>query len=356
MSIQQVEMISFRSHKKKVITFSPGINLIWGENGSGKTSVLEAVYILSNGKSFKTNKLSETIQEGQKETVVTATFDDMKTTTLYQPSLGHKKIKINNTPSNTKDLIGKNPTVLVSPEEEKITKGPHADRRVYFNRLFSNVSKTYLFNLIKYTAAIKNRNHLLKQNKQTSEVVLWDAPVAKYGTLLWLEKKELQKTFNKETSIVCKKYSNNVEVDVLTSAPKNPTEKDFLLNLEKNISREAVVRRTLVGPHTDKYTITFKNKPLREYGSQGEHKLSFVLLKVAEHRFIENETNKKPTLLLDDLFAKLDLDRGNAIFDLIKNSGQTIITNTDLAGAENHGINTDNPNNKAIHLVRKWKN
>ena len=103
-------------------------------------------------------------------------------------------------------------------------------------------------------------------------------------------------------------------------------------------------------------SISFKNKTLREYGSQGEHKLSFVLLKVAEHGFVEKEANKKPTLLLDDLFAKLDNDRGNAIFDLIRKSGQTIITNTDLVGEETRKINTKNPNNKTIHLLRDWKN
>ena len=96
MPIQQIEMINFRSHQKKVVVFSPGINLIWGENGSGKTSVLEAVYILSNGKSFKTNKLSETINTGKKETIISAMFDN-KTTTLFQPLVGQKKIKTNNT-------------------------------------------------------------------------------------------------------------------------------------------------------------------------------------------------------------------------------------------------------------------
>ena len=355
MPIQQVEMINFRNHQKKVVTFSPGINLIWGENGSGKTSILEAVYILSNGKSFKTSRLTETINSGTREAVISAVFDNKKTT-LYQTTGGQKKIKTNNTIKKTKDLIGKNPTVLVSPEEEKITKGPHADRRKYFNRLFSNVSKTYLTNLIRYTAAIKNRNTLLKQNKPQSDIGVWDMPVVKYGVLLWLEKNLLQKSFNSQVELVCKKYNNNIDINISTSAPHNPSEEEFLLKLESQKQKERVLRRTLAGPHTDKYTIGFNNKPLREYGSQGEHKLSFVLFKVAEHGFIKKEANKTPTLLLDDLFAKLDSDRGNAIFDLIKKSGQTIITNTDLAGAETHGINTKNPNNKTIHLLRNWKN
>ena len=349
-------MINFRNHQKRVVSFSPGINLLWGENGSGKTSVLEAIYILSNGKSFKTNRLIETVKEGCSETIITAIYDDTKTTTLHQPRLGQKKFKRNNTNSNRRDLIGKNPTILVSPEEEKITKGPHADRRVYFNRLFSNVSKTYLFNLIKYTGAIKNRNTLLKLNKPINEIKIWDAPVAKYGTLIWSEKKQLQKIFNKEINRVCEKYNDDIVLSVSTTTPDYIDENTFLMNLKKNVDRDIAVRRTLVGPHTDKYKISFKNKPLRSYGSQGEHKLSFVLLKVAEHGFIKQETKKTPILLLDDLFAKLDLGRGNAIFDLIKGTGQTIITNTDLAGVESHGIDTSTPNNKSIHLKRSWKN
>ena len=354
MPIQQIEMINFRSHQKKVVVFSPGINLIWGENGSGKTSVLEAVYILSNGKSFKTAKLSETINFGKNETIISAVFDD-KTTTFYQPTNGQKQIKTNNIIKKTKDLIGKNPTVLVSPEEEKITKGPHTERRKYFNRLFSNVSKTYLSNLIKYTAAIKNRNLLLRQNKPQNEINIWNNPIAKYGTLLWLEKNSLQKTFNETLSFVCKEYNKNIDINIKPNTPQNPSTTMFLEELKKQSTREGFLKRTLVGPHTDKYSIIFNNKPLRECGSQGEHKLSFVLLKVTEHSFIKKELKKTPTLLLDDLFAKLDTERGNAIFDLIKKSGQTIITNTDLAGAENHGINTNNPNNKSIHLSREWK-
>ena len=354
MPIQQIEMINFRSHQKKVVVFSPGINLIWGENGSGKTSVLEAVYILSNGKSFKTNKLSETINTGKKETIISATFDN-KTTTLYQPLVGQKKIKTNNTIKKTRDLIGQNPTVLVSPEEEKITKGPHSERRNYFNRLFSNVSKTYLINLIKYTSAIKNRNFLLKQKKQ-DEIRVWSETVAKYGTMLWLEKNTLQKSFNHELGLVCKEYNNKIDITVSTNTPENPTKENLLKNLQTQTDKEMVLGRTLFGPHTDKYTTSFNNKPLRGQGSQGEHKLSFVLLKVSEHGFIKKKLNKTPTLLLDDLFAKLDLGRGNAIFDLIKKSGQTIITNTDLIEAKTHGINTKNPNNKEVHLLRKWKN
>ena len=138
--------------------------LIVGENGSGKTSIIEAVHILSNGKSFKTNRLIEIITSNRKEAIVRAVFGD-KNMVFHQTKKPSKKIKINNIEKSTKDLVGKNPTVLVSPEEEKITKGPHSERRRFFDRVFSNISKTYFNNLINYSTTLKNRNTLLKQQK-----------------------------------------------------------------------------------------------------------------------------------------------------------------------------------------------
>ena len=355
MSIEKIEMTNFRNHKDVLVDFSPGINIIWGENGSGKTSILEAVYLASNGKSFKTNKLSEAIQTGENETTISALFSDHKIT-IHQNKQALKKIKINNADKKIKDLIGKNPTVLVSPEEEKITKGPHLERRKYFNRLFSTVSQTYLSHLVNYSAAIKNRNSLLKQKKTKNEIEIWNEPVAKYGSLVWLEKQQLEKTFNKELGVVCNKYGNNIKININSDIPTNKTKTGLLEQLQNSINKEILVGRTLCGPHSDKYNILFNNKKLRVFGSQGEHKLSFVIIKITEHSFIKTKTGKSATLLLDDLFAKLDLERGNAIFDLIKDSSQTIITNTDLISAEKHGIDTTNPNNQATHLKRNWKN
>ena len=355
MSIEKIEMTNFRNHKDFLVDFSPGINIIWGENGSGKTSILEAVYLASNGKSFKTNRLSETIKTGANETTVKALFSDHKIT-IHQNKRALKKIKINNTDKKTKDLIGKNPTVLVSPEEEKITKGPHLERRKYFNRLFATVSKKYLSNLVNYSAAIKNRNSLLKQKKTKTEIEIWNEPVAKYGSLVWLEKQQLEKTFNSELAAVCNRHSNDITINIKPDTPTDKTKETLLQQLQNTINKEIVVGRTLCGPHCDKYNILFNNKRLRVFGSQGEHKLSFVIIKITEHSFIKTETGKSATLLLDDLFAKLDLERGSAIFDLIKKSSQTIITNTDLISAEKHGIDTNNPNNQTTHLKRNWKN
>lgn len=355
MSIKKIEMINFRNHEDIVFDFSPGINIIWGENGSGKTSIIEAVHILSNGKSFKTNRLIETITSNKKEAIVKAVFGD-KNMVFHQTKKPSKKIKINNIEKSTKDLVGKNPTVLVSPEEEKITKGPHSERRRFFDRVFSNISKTYFNNLINYSTALKNRNTLLKQQKNKHEIEIWNNPLIKYGCQLWEERKLLHSKFNKNIEGVCGGYNKKVDIAVSLDCPSDTSQNRFKNRLNEKLEKELFLGRTLSGPHLDKYTTSFNNKDLRVYGSQGEHKLTFLIFKIAEHGFIKNETGKKPTLLLDDLFSKLDLERGNAIFDLIKSSGQTFITNTDLITAEQHGIDINNPNNKTIHLVRSWKN
>ena len=164
------------------------------------------------------------------------------------------------------------------------------------------------------------------------------------------------KKFKDSIKNVCKNYNKSVDVMVDYEHPSNPSTEWFYENLREKNDKEFLLGRTLTGPHLDKHTPYFNSKNLKMFGSQGEHKLAFVVIKIAEHYFIEKETGKKPTLLLDDLFSKLDLERGNAIFDLIKTSGQAFITNTDLVTAEQHGIDTKDTNNKTIHLVRNWKN
>ena len=355
MSIKKIEMINFRNHEDIVFNFSPGINIIWGENGSGKTSIIEAVHILSNGKSFKTNRLVETITTKKQETIIKAGFGD-KEIVFHQTTKPSKRIKINKIEKTTKDLVGQNPTVLISPEEEKITKGPHSERRKFFDRVFSNTSKNYFKNLINYSSVLKNRNTLLKNKKSRKEVEIWDEPLVKYGCMLWEKKILLQSKFKDSIKNVCKNYNKSVDVMVDYEHPSNPSTEWFYENLREKNDKEFLLGRTLTGPHLDKHTPYFNSKNLKMFGSQGEHKLAFVVIKIAEHYFIEKETGKKPTLLLDDLFSKLDLERGNAIFDLIKTSGQAFITNTDLVTAEQHGIDTKDTNNKTIHLVRNWKN
>ena len=163
MLINRMHLKFFRNHIDFDIKFSPGINVIWGKNGVGKTSILEAVYILSIGKSFKTNKIKEIINNKSKSLSVDGFFYDNENDLRisFQQFLGKSKIfKINGVKEVSKNIIGRFPVVLLSPEEEKTTKGQPSDRRKFFDKLFSLLSKDYLIELIKYNSISVSYTHL----------------------------------------------------------------------------------------------------------------------------------------------------------------------------------------------------
>ena len=125
-----------------------------------------------------------------------------------------------------------------------------------------------------------------------------------------------------------------------------------MFQLEKHKTKDLTLGYTTFGPHTDRTGVFFNNKNIKTFGSQGEHKIALVLIKIAEYELIKEEKKLSPTILLDDLFATLDFERGDAVLKLLEKNTQTIITNTDLVDIESHGINLDGIRNKSIHLKR----
>ncbi len=359
MSIEKLVLSDFRNHKKTSLTFSPGVNVIWGKNGSGKTSALEAIHILSVGKSFRTNKIQETIKTESLQSKLVGVFvsDTIKNEiSVRQNKNKNKKITINNAVVTMKEILGRNPAVILSPEEQSITSGSPKSKRKYFDRVFSVVSRQYLNNLVSYTKTLKNRNFLLKKRANKNELSPWEIKLAEFGSELWKEKNRLGELFDQKLKEACKNYNKG---DVLVSLNHKIKEEDpsaFLSALEKNKERDRAIGYTTYGPHTDRHAVFFNNQNIRSFGSQGEHKISLVLIKIAEYELIKKETQTTPTILLDDLFATLDFERGDAVLELLEKNTQTIITNTDLVDIESHGINLDGTNNKSIHLVRECKN
>jgi len=359
MSIEKLILSDFRNHKRTSLTFSPGVNVIWGKNGSGKTAALEAIHILSVGKSFRTNKIQETIQADSLQSKLVGVFVSKAVKneiSVKQNKNKNKTITINNTAVTMREILGKNPAVILSPEEQAVTAGSPKNKRKYFDRVFSVVSKKYLNNLLLYTKTLKQRNFLLKSRAEKKELRPWDIKLAEFGTALWKERNRLMHLFQKNLKEASANYNKSgVSVSVYQKQ-KEEDQKTFLLSLEKNTSKDMALGYTTVGPHTDKPTVFFNNKDIKIFGSQGEHKIALVLIKIAEYELIKEEKNMTPTILLDDLFATLDFERGDAVLKLLEKNTQTIITNTDLVDIESHGINLDGVRNKSIHLTRECKN
>ena len=355
MSIEKLTLSDFRNHKRTSLTFSPGVNVIWGKNGSGKTSALEAIHILSVGKSFKTNKIQETIQTDCLQSKLVGVFvsDTTKNEiSVKQNKNKNKTITINNSTVSTKEILGKNPAVVLSPEEQTITSGSPKDRRKYFDRVFSVVSKTYLNSLVSYRKTLKQRNFLLKTKAKKNDLLPWDFKLSEFGVELWKEKNRLLQKFQKNLNTASNNYNKEGVLVGVSQRTQEENPDRFLFQLEKYKTKDITLGYTTFGPHTDRIGVLFNNKNIKTFGSQGEHKIALVLIKIAEYELIKEEKKLSPTILLDDLFATLDFERGDAVLKLLEKNTQTIITNTDLVDIESHGINLDGIRNKSIHLKR----
>ena len=359
MPIDQIKLTSFRNHAETSMSFGPGINVIWGENGSGKTSVLEAVHILSIGKSFKTNRINETVKHNTDVSRIEARFtknEKKETISFSQSTDRRRQLKINDTVVKAREIVGKNPAVLLSPEEQKITKGTPGDRRGYFNKLYSTVSAVYFKALSVFTQTLKQRNAVLKNPNQKEQFNTWDDLLAENAETIWKQRIYFNSRYNECLKTVSKMYNkNSVSISLITDDTQR-TKDDILNEFKKREQADLRAQRTSFGPHKDDLIFLFNSTPIKLFGSQGEHKISLVLIKLAEYMFIKNETNQTPTLLLDDLFAKLDFKRSDAVLALLEKKSQTIITNTDLVDIEKHGIDLNDPNNKSFHLERQCSN
>ena len=364
MAISYLKIQTFRNHKEKELFFNRDLTVIFGDNGSGKTSILEAIHLLSLGKSFKTNKKKELIKKGEKELVLNGLFENNEIKTKVSTSINinnQQQIKINGKKIfNRKNLIGKNSVVVLSPEEQKITKGAPKERRLFFDKLFSITSKKYINSIQKYNKVLKQRNAVLKsKDKNINKILdLWDTPLIEKGVEVWNQKNKNIKTFQNILKKTALKYDKNIKI--VLKYKQKPIEKiEYQNKIKENRKKDIILKRTSFGPHCDDFIFYWNNKPIRSFGSQGEHKIFLVILKFTELIYIKETTREQPTLLLDDLFATIDLKRGKKIISTLKKIAnnqkkqiQTIITTTDLHSLDKIGFNIKNFK-KQTHELRR---
>ena len=346
-------MISFRNHEKTKINFGPGLTVLWGKNGSGKTSILEAIHSLSIGKSFRTNNKKEMIKHGSSGFLIRGLFKNAEgnqsEVSYSQELMGNKKIKINKkTIIKRKDLLGLNSVVVFSPEEEMITKGPPAQRREFFNKIFSICSKTYLEKLLTYNKILKQRNSVLKNNqdsqKASEHLEIWGEPLAEAGAKLWGERVGLTKEFVAGFKQTAKELDEKIDATI-RYAEKKVDKVEIFRQINNNKKQDIRCGFTTYGPHRDEFIFLWKKGGIRKHGSQGEHKLFLALLKITELLFLSKKTKKSPVFLIDDLFASLDEEKSKRLLSFVggfrhkrKNRPQTIITTTDFIDLEKNGF------------------
>lgn len=339
MNLSSITCINFKNHQKSEMCFSPEINCITGDNGAGKTNILEAIYMLSFSKSYFNSLDRMMIKHDEQFFALHGKYKDsddieMLIQYLYDTEKG-KQFKLNK--KNYKrfsEHIGKIPLVMISPYDRDLINEGSETRRKFVDGLISQFQPLYLDTLLNYSKAVQQRNALLKQFALThtfNSALLdeWTAKLIQYGTPLFEERRKMLTSFlpifeeiygtisggNEKVSI---KYESALFTQDITTLFKDTLEKDRM------------VRFTTQGVHKDDFTFLINGYPIKKYGSQGQQKSFVTALKLAQFEHYFQDRGKKPILLLDDIFDKLDHSRVSRIIELVgKNTfGQVFITDT----------------------------
>lgn len=330
MIIKSIELTNFRNHSHYLLECNNETSLILGSNGWGKTSVLEAIYILTRGKSFRatdrdilkrsTDFYRITLNYNNGETV-TATFDG-------------KAKYFHIVDKKTKRLPAKNkyPVILFVPSDLNLISHSPGRRRDYFDRIFSQLDEQYNSHLSRYNKAIKQRNELLKTESATKDSLFtWNLLLAKHGTTLNNKRKIFTKEINSLLTPTYRSIAKNQdETEIIYhSEVTTPTESAYLGALEASTERDLYLGHTTFGVHRDDYLFYFNHQAADTNASRGETRSVILALKFIEANLINKYLGQTPIILLDDVFSELDSTRRKCLIDNFKHH-QVIITSTEM--------------------------
>jgi len=329
--VTQLAVQSIRSHPAKIIELSPRVTVITGSNGSGKTSLLEALYITLQGTSFKGSD-NEVLRTDAPWWKIDVVFEDEKRTVKFDPTRtsGRKQFVIENHTYYRLPPKHKYPVVLFEPDDLRLLNGSPSRRRQFIDRFIGQLNPAYSTTLHKYERALKQRNNLLKRQFTTNDdLFAWDIAIAEYGAyvieqrILFIERinARLGETYNEiahTDDTVSVHYSHTLIGDG----------KQKLLNeLQASLARDKALGATTVGPHRHDVIFKFNQLPALSVASRGENRTIVLALKFLEVEIIETLTGNKPLILLDDVFSELDESRQNALSDTIREH-QIVMTST----------------------------
>src|SRR3989344_8017026 len=327
--LKSLHLQNFRSYKKADFQFDKK-TLIVGPNTSGKTNLIEAVYLLSRGKSFRTDKDPQMIFYGKdlarvKGLVVEQSLEVLLTTgDVLGRKTAFKKFMVNGVAKRRADFQGFLPSVLFSPEDLELIIASPGLRRRYLNDALEQTDRDYRFALIGFEKALRQRNALLDLAKDTGrrnaeQFEYWDKILIENGQILTEKREGYIKFLNRERKEI---FDFEIIYD------KSMISKDPLLEYKDAELGSGV---TLVGPHRDDFIVYIKNSKkghdIKFYGSRGQQRLAVLQLKLLELLYLERKLERKPMLILDDVFSELDSGHINLILG-IKNFDQAIITTT----------------------------
>ena len=362
MYITRIRLTNYRSFKDTALSFSRGITVIVGPNASGKTNVIESLFLLSTGKSFHARIEEEMVKydeeiarvkgaiietDGERsgtnlEVVITrGTITIGESPEKYGKNLpagrqvARKRLLINGIGKRLVDYAGNFKTVLFGPQDLGLVTESPSIRRKFLDTVLSQVDREYRRASLSYEKGLRQRNRLLlgirEEGLSRSLLLFWDKLLIKNGDYISQKREEFIEFCNNSGGLNSQMFTLGYDRSAISEA-----------RLEQYAEEEVAAASTLVGPHRDDFVFKINDKErksrrpgsplarreLAPYGSRGEQRMGVLWLKLAELSFIESVTGEKPTLLLDDIFSELDHEHRDIVFEAAKDQ-QTIITTAD---------------------------
>lgn len=331
MFVQSLYLQNFRNFEQAHLTFSPGINILHGLNAQGKTNILEALYLLCMGRSFRTFHLQELIYQGREFFYIEAHFIKDGIEQVLKLSFNGKtrKIQYNTTTYSTfAPLLGLLPIVLCTPADISLISGAPAERRQFIDLHLAQTDPLYVHHLTRYLKAMKQRNALLRQ-KKNSLCSVWEVPMAQSAEYIIKKRSEAQADFSSHLQKNMQNLSEEKEI-LEMEYKSSAAGKNLAQILERNRHKDMAVGTTLVGPHKDDYVLSINGKEAKLYASEGQKRCAITALRSSEWRRLKEIAEVSPIMAMDDFAIHLDPERSRFLQDNLNHLGQVFITTPTL--------------------------
>ncbi len=340
MFIKTLSLKDFRNYEKITISPQPGLNILYGKNAQGKTNLVEAIYYLSTGKSFRTNRDIQMISFEKETAQISASYTTIAGENKIDAVLkkdGTKSFNINAMPiKKLGHLFGHFSCIAFTPEDIKAVKETPALRRRLIDLEIAKIKPAYFFDLKEYFQILSEKNALLKKKIGDNEkrlIHVYNEQLAGCAkTIIRLRRtflEEMAETFDQTYQMISDEQ-RTASIIYRASVESQNIEQAFLNKLNGLMTREIEYRQSLFGPHKEDFVFMLGDKDLKLYGSQGQQRSVMLAYKLAVLRKVKERTGESPVLILDDVFSELDFSRQNRLTDLLVSSQVFITTSVPI--------------------------
>lgn len=353
MHLRKLSLVNFKNFDSQSFDFEDRINCFVGNNGVGKTNVLDAIYYLSFAKSYFNPIASQNIRHEQDFFMIEGAYqmNGRVDTVICSLKRGNKKLLKRNGKlyERFSDHIGHLPLVIISPSDRDLILEGSDIRRKFIDGVISQSNSAYLRTIISYNKVLSQRNALLKyfalnRTFDLASLQVYDKQLDQYGTLIHEQRKAFLATFIPIFKHRYEEITNCVEdVDLLYKTHLDGN--DTLTLMEQNLKKDRLLQFTSTGVHKDDLSFEINGHPIKKFGSQGQQKSYLIALKLAQFDFMKDQTSVKPILLLDDIFDKLDDLRVEQLINLVNKDefGQLFLSDTHKERTEEVVRKTNQP-------------